>query len=222
MGTRGKKTCECGVEIHARTRVCESCGHVFYEKKVTEPKEVKLIEQSPGKGRKQCQCGRFVGYSIKICPACNQEIITKPKEPKVVKPIEQSPGKGRKQCFECKIFVGGPTAVCPCGHVFMPGEKAEREKKEREERKEAKKIEAQKPITRADRVTQQLLKQFYENPHEVEDVEEIKDLTADDHAHRVLGLGKDRAACLLFQHKTKANPGWGHVNWDLVERALIK
>ena len=258
MGTRGKKICECGTEVGARTRVC-SCGYEFYEKRVAEPKKVVVVEQSPGEGRKQCSCGFFmnsrikfcptcnervvckpkerkaieqvpgpgrkqcacgvfVALRIKICPSCNQEIVTKPKEPKEVKPVEQSPGIGRKQCV-CELFVGGRTGICPsCGHVFVPGERQEREKKERAARK-AEKAEIQRPMTRAEKFTQQLLKQFYDNPPEVL---EMKGLTADDHAHRVLGLGEERAGILLFQHKTKQGESWSHVNWKLVEEQLTK
>ena len=64
---KGKKTCQCGLEVGPRSKKCPKCNHVFKkkEKKITSLGGI-------GRGRKKCSCGFICGPRQKICPKCNK------------------------------------------------------------------------------------------------------------------------------------------------------
>jgi hypothetical protein len=82
---KGKKICDCGKVVGARTQICD-CGYSFLDgTNGNKPKErvirISKTFDGPGKGRLQClSCKKYVGARSINCPICGVNIVRMKKE----------------------------------------------------------------------------------------------------------------------------------------------
>ena len=208
MASRGRKDCpNCNTEMGVRCFLCSSCGYHFSSKEIrkdllekkTTPKETKTYTE-PGQGRKTCpECSVIIAGVTKICPKCNFDFSLIQKEKKLEKDrIREEKTLKREE-------------------KRLEKERIKEEKRlKKEEKRDKKSIGKEESV-----VGLRILEKEAKGKGVMESIKYVKPvvLSPQDHAQRILGYGKERATILLKMHKWGG--GWGHVDWNAVEKGLV-
>jgi RNA polymerase subunit RPABC4/transcription elongation factor Spt4 len=169
------------------------------------------------KGKKNCpNCKEEVGARVLQCNCKYHFFQKKILLEMIYVPIEKkdysSEGKGRKKCPQCTNIVGVRTIVCPkCNYNFFSAKEEIVVIKE-----EQKKVD--KPLKHLNPIIEQL-KQEQEQKQEQENcdiqiIEDVKNLSPDEHIDRIMKLSKERILNLINMSKDNK---WGHVNWNKIK-----
>ena len=184
------------------------------------------------RGKKDCpNCNTEIGARCLLCNNCGyhfsskevrKDLLKKKNKIKEIK-IYTTLGQGKKTCPECNVIIGAVTKICPkCKFDFSSLRKEkELEKNRIREEKALKKEKKQdkKESLVGYKIIQKELKGT--GLGVMEGFKYVKPvvLSSQDHAQRILGYGRNRATTLLKMHKW--GKGWGHVDWNIVEKGLI-
>jgi hypothetical protein len=225
---RGIRKCvNCGAEIGYRTHLCD-CGWYYPEGKIRQDlllertaKAEKKQQCSSTKGKRKCiNCGAEIGYRTHLCdcgwyyPENKLRMdLLKDKQDKSssAQMYYDTVGRGKKKCPGCNKIVGGRLETCYCGFDFVSA------KGEKDKVTEQRKIEKQQKRDDAPS-TKEISPQTAKILAGLTPFTASPTLTKREHAERVLGYGKERAAILLQQ--ARLEKCWSHVDWDYVEQKL--